>query len=75
VELPEADLRAAGIAAAYALVDEASHDQEAFDAPGPLLERLGARIAREHLGGAPVSARPGRQVGDGARSTAAGRSE
>ena len=51
VALPEADLRAAGIAAAYALVDEASREQEAFDAPGPLLERLGARIAREHLGG------------------------
>jgi glycerate kinase len=51
VALPEADLRAAGIAAAYALVDEADHEQEAFDAPGPLLERLGARIAREHLGG------------------------
>jgi glycerate kinase len=26
--------------------------QAAFDAPGPLLERIGARIAREHLGGA-----------------------
>ena len=52
VSLPEADLRAAGIDAAYALVDEADSEQEAFDAPGPLLERLGARIARDHLGGA-----------------------
>ena len=51
VSLADGDLRAAGITAAYALVDEAS-EQEAFDAPGPLLERLGARIAREHLGGA-----------------------
>ena len=52
VALPEADLRAAGIGAAYALVDEAGSEQEAFDEPGPLLERLGARIARTHLGGA-----------------------
>ncbi|MGA8980907.1 MAG: glycerate kinase [Pedococcus sp.] len=52
VSLPESDLRAAGIAAAYALVDVAGSEQEAFDAPGPLLERLGARIARDHLGGA-----------------------
>ncbi|KQZ89503.1 glycerate kinase [Phycicoccus sp. Root563] len=51
VLLTEGDLRAAGIGAAYALVEEGS-EQEAFDAPGPLLERLGARIAREHLGGA-----------------------
>ncbi len=50
VSLAEADLRRAGITAAYALVEEAS-EQEAFDAPGPLLERLGARIACEHLGG------------------------
>lgn len=51
VSLTEGDLRAAGIDAAYALVGEAS-EQEAMEAPGPLLERLGARIAREHLGGA-----------------------
>ena len=50
VSLTDGDLRAAGIDAAYALVEEAS-EQEAFDAPGPLLERLGARIARDHLGG------------------------
>ena len=42
-------LAGAGIRAAYALVDEASSRQEAFDAPGPLLERLGARIAMKEL--------------------------
>ena len=41
-----------GPAAIDSLVDEAGSAKEAFDAPGPLLERLGARIAREHLGGA-----------------------
>ncbi len=50
VTLAAAELSTAGIRAAYALVDEATTPQEAFDAPGPLLERLGARIAREHLG-------------------------
>ncbi len=39
----------AGFRAAYALVDEASSPQESFDAPGPLLERLGARIATKEL--------------------------
>ena len=39
----------AGFRAAYALVDEASSPEESFDAPGPLLERLGARIAKEEL--------------------------
>jgi glycerate 2-kinase len=42
-------LNGAGIRAAYALVDEASSPEEAFDKPGPLLERLGARIATEEL--------------------------
>ena len=42
-------LAGAGFRAAYALVDEASSPQEAFDAPGPLLERLGARIATQEL--------------------------
>jgi glycerate 2-kinase len=42
-------LEGAGIRAAYALVDEASSPEEAFDKPGPLLERLGARIATEEL--------------------------
>lgn len=49
VRLTPDQLAAAGLRAAYALVDEASTPQEAFDAPGPLLERIGARIATEHL--------------------------
>lgn len=52
VTLTPAELAAAGLHAAYALVDEGSR-QEALAAPGPLLERIGARIAREHLGGTP----------------------
>lgn len=52
VTLTAVELAAAGLHAAYALVDEGSR-QEALAAPGPLLERIGARIAREHLGGAP----------------------
>jgi len=51
VALRPDQLATAGLAAAYGLLDEASTPQEAFDAPGPLLERIGARIAREHLGG------------------------
>jgi glycerate kinase len=47
--LDAAALAGAGIGAAYALTDEASYPSEPFDAPGPLLERIGARIAREHL--------------------------
>ena len=50
VTLTPAELGAAGLHAAYALVDEGTR-QEALNAPGPLLERIGARIAREHLGG------------------------
>ncbi len=42
-------LAGAGIGSAYALTDEASYPGEPFDAPGPLLERIGARIAREKL--------------------------
>jgi glycerate kinase len=52
VLLSPAELAVAGLAAAYALVDEALTRQEAMDAPGPLLERIGARIARDHLRGA-----------------------
>jgi glycerate kinase len=47
--LDEAALAGAGISAVHALVDEASYPEEAFEAPGPLLERIGARIAREEL--------------------------
>ena len=50
VLLPSAELATAGFEAAYALVDEATSRQQALEAPGPLLERIGARIAREHLG-------------------------
>jgi glycerate kinase len=42
-------LAGAGISSVHALLDEASYPGEAFDAPGPLLERIGARIAREQL--------------------------
>lgn len=38
-------LLAAGIGTAYALLDEAVDEREALEAPGPLLERIGARIA------------------------------
>lgn len=39
----------AGIGAVYTLTDEASSPAECFDAPGPLLERIGARIAEHDL--------------------------
>ena len=48
IALPEAEWRAAGISAAYALVDEGSVERAMTD-PAPLLERIGARIAREYL--------------------------
>lgn len=51
VTLTPGELTTVGVRAAYALVDEATSRQEALTAPGPLLERIGARIAREHLGG------------------------
>ena len=49
--LDAAALAGAGIRTAYALVDEASSPEESFEAPGPLLERIGARIATEELAG------------------------
>jgi glycerate kinase len=49
VRLDPADLAAAGIDAAYALLDEAQTPQQAFTDPGPLLERIGVRIAEAHL--------------------------
>jgi len=42
-------LAGAGFRAAYTLTDEASYPDETFDAPGPLLERIGARIAEQEL--------------------------
>lgn len=50
VVLTEPQLAEAGFSAAYALLDVAARPQEAFTAPGPLLERLGHQIARDHLG-------------------------
>ncbi|HET8768898.1 MAG TPA: glycerate kinase [Pedococcus sp.] len=52
VALDQPALRAAGVGTAYALLAEAADEREAFERPGPLLERIGARIAREHLVGA-----------------------
>ncbi len=51
VQLTHDQLASAGFDTAYALVDEASSRQAALDDPGPILERVGARIARERLGG------------------------
>lgn len=47
--LDDEALAAAGIGSVHALVDEASYPEEAFERPGPLLERIGARIARDEL--------------------------
>jgi hypothetical protein len=38
-------LQAAGFDAVYTLLDEASRPEDAFADPGPLLRRIGARIA------------------------------
>jgi glycerate kinase len=47
--LDAAALAGVGIGSAHSLVDEASYPAEPFDAPGPLLERIGARIALDEL--------------------------
>jgi len=47
--LDDSTLADAGIGSVHTLLDEASHPDEAFETPGPLLERIGARIAREEL--------------------------
>jgi glycerate kinase len=49
-ELGSEDLRAAGMDAAYALLDVEPDVQRCLRDPGPLLERLGEEIARRHLG-------------------------
>jgi len=49
VLLDDATLRAAGLGTAYALTDLTDDRAELFTRPGPLLARIGARIAREHL--------------------------
>lgn len=43
--LEDGQAKEAGFDAVYALVDEAGSEQEALACPGPLLERIGARIA------------------------------
>jgi glycerate kinase len=49
-QLDEAELQEAGFRTTHTLVAESSYAAEPFDAPGPLLERIGARIATEELG-------------------------
>jgi len=48
--LGEAELRGAGIDAAYALTDLESDVRRCIEQAGPLLERLATRIARDRLG-------------------------
>ncbi len=50
-ELTEAQWRAAGFAGVYALTDTGADLAECLSAPGPLLERIGARITADHLAG------------------------
>jgi glycerate 2-kinase len=52
--LDPADLRAAGIAATYALTDVEPDVQRCMEEAAPLLERLGERIAAEHLAAGPT---------------------
>jgi glycerate kinase len=59
-----AELHAAGIDAAYALTDLESDVRRCIEQAGPLLERLGERIARDRLGGPPAGA----PAGDGTRA-------
>ncbi|MBF8194375.1 glycerate kinase, partial [Nonomuraea sp. K274] len=47
--LDDAELKAAGIQAAYALTDLEPDPARCMAEAGPLLERLAARIAAEHL--------------------------
>jgi glycerate 2-kinase len=53
VTLTDGEVADAGLTAAYALLDEADSEHEAMTRPEPLLERIGERIATEHLAGAP----------------------
>lgn len=48
--LSDNQLRAAGIVAAYSLLDIESDPDRCMTDAGPLLERLGVRIATDHLG-------------------------
>lgn len=47
--LDAAEASRAGFAATHALLDEVADPAEALDRPGPLLHRIGARIAVQHL--------------------------
>ena len=47
--LDERTLAEAGIGSVHALLDEESRPGEALESPGPLLEQIGARIARDEL--------------------------
>lgn len=49
VELAPDTLRAAGFTGVYTLVETASDPRQCFTRPGPLFERIGGRIAAEHL--------------------------
>ncbi len=48
-ELETTTLRQAGIEATYTLTDLANYPEEPFDASGPLLHSIGARIAGHHV--------------------------
>jgi glycerate 2-kinase len=52
--LADAELRAAGFDAAYALTDLEDDVQRCIEQAGPLLERLAVRIAEDRLGAAPA---------------------
>ncbi|WP_084517119.1 glycerate kinase [Microtetraspora niveoalba] len=58
--ISDEDLRAAGIAAAYALTDLEPDVEKCMAEPGPLLERLAALIASDHLSPSGGAATPGR---------------
>ncbi len=68
-------LEAAGIQASYSLTDLASYGRQPFDDPGPLLHRIGARIAARHLPGASplpradLAVRAARAIVDGAEAS------
>jgi len=47
--LDDAALRTAHLDGTYALTDLSSDERELFGRPGPLLEELGRRVARDHL--------------------------
>jgi glycerate kinase len=48
--LDGAQLAAAGFDAVFSLLDEADSVKEAFQQPGPLLRRIGERVAERYAG-------------------------